>query len=642
MKSAKLLKIGIPLLLVAASIAGSAYYLSSNPAQSATENEEQGGFYGVIVDGENNTPLMGATVIAHHTDDPHFPDMVCISDKTGRIGFELEDGKYLITASSEGYTTRGRNDTGRLIEVVNHTNFVNAKLKLWPVASIQGRVTAGNTGIQANISISYDRDASGAEQYEFQQLTADESGSFAITNAYAGFATVSISADGFASIDLRDIIIKAGQNIDLGDIPLRDGVSIFGQITDEANHRGIRGAQIIIKNTSNDTIGQATTDSNGNYRLPALDMMQISFDISAEGYYPFKQNMMLKGNANREFNLKLHRAWGLSLNVQNQTERSPEKTIIKITDVSSGKVVYEESLANGTYSLDTLKGGPFLIEAESADHLTKTSTRASTGDSVYLRLKPFGKIVVRAFNSDGTKLTEGEYHYYYRAEQTETSTENSWSAIASSEFEIADLPEGYYRVEIRKDKEKSISSHEFRLLNGDVRNLDMQLTEGGVLIGHVVTTEGNAVRANVTLTNDSRNIQTDRDGYFTFDKMPNSATTLVVKPNRTEEETTFENIVVQENGKLERDFVIHAPDIDRRAERRTRFHEMRERGEIPPPPWGDGKPPWGDGKPPWGDGQPPWGDGLPPWGNGQPPQNNGQHSNTDNPPAPPTRPTNTR
>ncbi|MBQ9817301.1 MAG: carboxypeptidase regulatory-like domain-containing protein [Proteobacteria bacterium] len=635
MKPSTLLKIGIPILVLGGLGAGAYFVLS--PPETEVLPDESGGFSGIVVNGVDGAPLSNVQIAVLSTHNNKIVAQTTSNEK-GRFALILEDGEYIIQPSMDHYISRGKDDTGRTIRIKDSTQYVNAKLRLWPASSLQGRIVAGNVGIQAHVNIEYTRDASGASPYTFATLDTEKDGTFSVTDAYAGVMSVSVTSEGFANVALRDIIIKAGQDVDLGDIPMRDGVSLFGKITDDATQKGISGAAIVIKDGESNILEQTQTDSNGDYRLPALDMMRVRMEISATGYHDVNQTMQLKGNTNREISLSLKRAWGLVLDVQNLTNREPLTTEVTIKDVLTNKIVYDQILSNGVYSLDSLKGGPFLIEAYSNDRKASHTLRVSAGEEAKIRLKPFGIIHMKVFESDGTPLTTGEFRYSYRPFKTEDTSYKAWAAITSSEFDIPDLVEGHYWVEIRKDNsQKEIASPEFSIYNGDVRPLTMQLTEGGVLKGHVVSTEDALnVQATVTLETDSRSVKTDSDGNFVIDKFPEGSAAIVIKPDGESTEARFENIVVKENATVEREFRVDAPKLERRTNRQNRMKEMHEQmrehrrdgtfqwkdGERPTPPWGDGPPPWGDGPPPWENGKmpnPPWGDGPPPWENGNMP-----------------------
>ncbi len=627
MKQNKLLKIAIPLTIVALAGAGTGVFwmfYDSNTSPALASNSP-GGLSGIVVDGLSDTPISGASVMARKLNAPiNTPREGVVCNEHGHFILELSDGEWLIEPSVKGYVKQGRSDTGREIEITNGTQFVNAKLQLWPAAGLRGRIVTGDVGIQAEIELIYETDASGAENYTYKTLTTDQNGVFVIDNAYGGMTTLTAAAEGFANVSLNNVELNFGQTLDLGDIPMRDGVSLFGRITDNVSQKGILDAQITMKNADGILLDSITTDTAGNSRLPPLDMGQVTIHIAADGYHPTSRRLELSGNANREMNFELKRAWGLTLDVQNMTGRDPIKTHLKITDVTTNHEVYTKIVQNGKITLDDIEGGPYLIIAESYDKMTSQTIRLTAGDNARIVLKPFARIEGIAKQSNGSPLTDGEYRYAFMPEPSAEESVTPWYALASSEFEIPDLPEGYYRVELRRGTDAPVSSPVFQLKHGDIRHLTLQMTEGGVLKGHVVTTEsGFGVRAQVKIEGTELTAQTDRDGYFTIDKLPTRPFTVMIKPNRESEYTSFEGITVKDNTTVEREFRVVSERTEQRVRRRQEMEERIARGEMPAPPWGDGPPPWGDGPPPWGDGPPPMGDGHPPWGDRPPPWGDG-------------------
>ena len=634
--------------------AGSYYFISRRPPLPS--NSELGGFKGIVVNGLTNTPISGAQIKAVHTQNLNAEKTV-VSDESGRFALELPDGEYTVSVAHEAFVSRGKDDDGRRVFIEDGTQFVNAKMRLWPPAKLHGRVVAGQAGIHANIEIQYTKDASGNGPYTYRSLVAAEDGYFTLDTAYAGIVSVGISADGFASVELDDIVLKSGISLDLGDIPLRDGVSLYGNIVDFTSKHGIANAQIEVKNAAGTVLATTQSSSDGSYRLPPLDMTQIAVDITANGYHPEHYQMRLGGNANRELSANLKRAWGMTLHIQNTTGRDPIQTHVRIVDVTTDTEVYSEVLKNGVYKLDAIKGGPFLVESASADRLTTQTKRVKAGDDVYIRLKPFAQIHATALDSDGNRIPSGQYRFYFRPDTTtDDDSPTPWLSFSAGEFDVTDLNEGFYRIEVMPLNEDRIaSSPEFLLKNGDVKNLSIQLTQGGALRGHVVSSiEGyNLAMANVSLSQDGetkRTTTTDKDGYFTFDKLTEKSFSLQIIPTREDGEgKSFGPITVPPDQLVEQEFRVDAPKTEKRENKRARMRERFENGEYPkrpksfdpkqpfptrrghrqpPPNWdGNGEPPmppdWdGNGEPPmppdWdGNGEPP----MPPdWdGNGEPP-----------------------
>ena len=667
MKSRWLLLIGITAVLGV----GAALYVTSRPAPDEAEDDapERGGFSGFVVRGDGAGPVAGARVEAKClTHGCTSAETVTAED--GSFAFELDDGEYRISAQKQGLVTTGRLDTGRTVRLEDATQYVNARIELWPPATVTGRVVTGNAGIAATVTAAYDRDASGDVDYPLAETDSDADGAFAITGAYAGTLHITIAAEGFAQAVLHDLELSAGQTLDLGDIPLSDGISIYGTVVDENTHRGISGATVSL--VTPDGSHEIKADSHGAFRFPAIENGQATLEASAGDYRTVRFPVQLSGNPNQEVTVPMQRMWGLFLTVQNQTGRNPVKTYVRITDVTTDKVVYEETLDNGDYSLDKLRGGPFLIDADSYDHMTHQTVRAPAGGRARIHLKPYARVVCSFLKSDGTPLTKGQYRYWFRPFADADDSTTPWRDFDSATLEVGDLVEGFYRFTLMQGEDE-VSTPEFELHHGDVRNVTLQHTEGGVIMGHVVSTEGRYnIRATVAIEvpdSDVRSVRTDREGHFTMDRLPTEPFTIVITPEMDRNEVRFDGITVRGNTKEERTFEVDAPRQTEMAKRRAEFEERRRNGEFPPPsphggrrPWGDGppppppwangtdgKPPWGDGppppppwangtdgKPPWGDGPPPqWGDGKPPWGDGKPPWGDGPPpwlNNTDGKP----------
>ena len=623
-----------------------AIYLQPGEVAEPEEIEGTGKFFGVVSDARTGIPLPDAQIKAMDADNGRVVTVIT-SEEEGRFGLTLPEGDYKLEAKTAGYVLKTPFYENRQIHVEAGTRYVNARLLLWPQAVMTGRVVANTVGISANVDVTYISDDE--QTYHYETVSTDETGAFSISQLHEGNMSIEISADGFAALRLDNIETKAGETVELGDIPMKDGVVLYGTVVDKRSRKPIKDAEISIMSADGQLIEQCLSSNDGNYRLPPLDLSRVTVQVAAEGYSGIQQKLNLSGNSNHEMNLVMRRNSGLYLDVQNQTGRAPEnQTLVKITDVTDSKIVFEESLANGQKNLTTLSGGPFLVEAKSPDGLTQQVLRVAAGEDVFIRLKPFARIVGQAKTRDGEPLTDGEYRYSFDPDCNASWSNQSWKSLAGdSHFEINELHEGCYRVELRrKSDNRTVLSSDFRLNNGDVRNLTLQMTEGGVLHGHVISSgEGVSLRASVTIEGPgNRKTSTDNDGYFTFDQLQNEPISIVIRLNREDKEVRFDNIVVKENETLEQTFRVDSPRSDRREQMRQRFDEMRERGEIPTPPWGDGPPPWMNGdnpQPPWGDGKPPWGDGPPPWQNGdnpQPPWGDGPppwENNNGEMPAPP-------
>ncbi len=686
MRSKVILAIAASAVIIAGGAA--ALFLTRDDGTTEVLSDVVGGFSGKVVDGVTGYPLNAEVVVKSGSRE--VTRVVC--DAEGRFGVELKNGTYAISASFDGYDSRGKNNQARIVKIEDGTQYVNAKLSLWPPAVLKGRIASGNRGIQGEVEVVYQHDASGAQDYVLERVSSDEDGVFEISKAYAGVVDVAVEAEGFASVLLSDIVLESGEMVDLGDIPLKDGVSIFGVVRDQQSKKGVSGALVKAVDASGKVLSKTYSGAGGTYRLPAVDANHVYIAADAEGYRSFSGAMQLGKTFNREQDIDLKRAWGLNIELINSTNREPIRSFVRIKDLSTNDIVYSQERANGTFSVSDLKGGPYLVSAHSYDKLTKYEVQAVAGDSVRLLLKPFAKLNVQVVTRQGDPVTEGTWRYILKPSEGADLVTSSWTAFEDPSFVIDELQPGSYRVEVRVNKDHSSSSPEILIAMGDTKNITIQLTEGGVLQGHVVSS-GRArpvAMARVEWVGTNVTTMTDRDGYFTLDQLPNRPIDIKIIPNGGTEKT-FTGISVAEDSTLEQDFEVDAPRPGRGNGDRPRPNwgngerpnwgngerpnwgngerpnwgngerpnwgngerpnwgngerpnwgngerpnwgngERPNWGNGERPNWGNGeRPNWGDGKPPWGDGAPPWGDGKPPWGDGAPPWGNGERPNWGN------------
>ena len=600
-----------------------AAFLWHTPVEMDVSEEELGGFAGTVVDGVSGAPLPATVSVAQAGQRLAFQN--CAQD--GVFNFDLEDGKYRFSATYDGYVSKGKRDQEREIDIEDGTRYVNARFQLWPEARLAGRVMAGDRGIQANIRLSYQEDRSGETGYVFAQEETDENGAFEIAHAYAGIVSIDVAAEGFANLNLSDIALEPGKTTDLGEIPMRDGVSIYGNVLDFQSKQPLGGVRIqALDMASRAVLAETRSLAAGNYRLPVVDSGRVFVTAELEGYRIFSADVRLAGTLNRQFDFALKRAWGLVIQISNETGREPIKSHIQVTDLRTQNVLYNEIHDNGTFTLNDFKDGPYLVSATSFDGDTSYEVRAMAGDNVRLVLKPYAGFNVSVVSRAGEPVTSGEYRYLYSDENGGTKY-STWEPFSSATFDIDGLKQGKYRVEVRVSHDRVSSAPEVMLQHGEYHTLKIQLTEGGVLRGRVVTRDGRGVSATIEGVGTSLKASTDNEGNFVIDQLPDTTFELRIRPENGEEKI-FSGIHVSENQELVRDFEVEATVREKRP--RPRAGRLnRDAGERPAPPWGNGTPPWGDGPPPtppWGDGTPPWGDGpppAPPWGDGAPPWGDG-------------------
>ena len=637
----------LPIVVIAAAAAVTAAFVAMRPEEPvlATIPGQQGGFSGRVVDGITGKPLPAAVSVVGNSGNA----VTIRCDENGFFKFGLDDGSYVIRPSFEGYVLRGNNDPGRKISVLNATQFVNAKLSLWPQATIKGRVTADDRGIAAHIRLFYQTDASGAQNYDFKEIDAGADGYFSIAGAYAGVAGIAVSAPGFASQELSDIVLQFGDTTDVGTIPVIEGFSVFGNVVDAKSGQAISGASIRMVDAKRKTVAEATSSGAGNYRLPAVSLRRVWIAISAEGYQGQTMALQLAKEPDVRQNFSLRRAWGLEITVDNQRVCKDDGhyepvcmkidelfTTVTVTNPETGEKFYNEKLKNGTYFLEDLRGGPFIVKAEDSDYSSGQhntyQVRAMAGDSVRLTLKRLPSVVLHFVRSDGTPVMINSYSYSYASESDIVGGGfNSWD---DSEMVVTDLdPGSYIFTAPRGNRDVACKSSTVHLEKGDFVHVNVLCTQGGTIRGRVFSSRSHrGLNAEVSVEYKMKDpdaggetglttVKTDRNGNYVIDGLPDATLNITVHYEDGEEKGSqvLSGLDIREDNEIVKDFEITLKNTRRRF-------PTDENGNPIRPPWGQPptdengnpiRPPWmnGDWKPPTDENgnpiRPPWmrGDG---------------------------------
>lgn len=481
------MKKALPFTLIAiAAIIAAAVFFSGRNNESAEENAPQPSQHNTAeVAGEERTSIFRGTVLDGITKQP-LAAKIIVKDNgqivknaecsdSGEFTLSLSDGEYQITAEYPGYVAKGTFDVSHPIEIDGAPES-SETITLWPESQIKGRVVSDDKGVPAEIKFIYQKDASNAKDYIFKTINAEKSGEFLLKGAYGGVMDIELAADGLVTQNLADIELEPGKTIDLGDIPMKYGVVVYGTVTDAVTNEPIPGATLKYIDKNGKMLSQTNSQTDGSYQLPAIDLQNVRFVAGANGYANLSETITPDDQLRYEYNVALLKRTGIGISINNQTGRTPLKTLVTITDITSEKVVYEhEYEQNGYYYLDSLKDGPYLIHATSYDKISESTKRAVGGSTVMLILKPFAKLNVQFVMKDN-QAPSGSYRYIYKPDSgDEMSTE--WTGFANDTVMINDLMPGSYQIEARTDNSRVPRSREIRLEMGETRFISVKLDD---------------------------------------------------------------------------------------------------------------------------------------------------------------------
>ena len=403
-----------------------------------------GSLSGRVIDGPSQRGL--AAIVSLMESNGQSQTVTCSSD--GSYQFGIDNRKYSVSATYDGYVARGKNDVSHSIELEDGEDTFVQDIELWPEARLIGRITNDGAGFPADVKLSYVEDASGARNYDFEALTAGDNGDFSFDMAYAGTAKLVITAKGFPEQTLSDIVLESGKTVDLGEIPMLHGVSLYGSVLDINTKQPIPNAVLqFVEN--DDVISEATSDENGEYQFPAVIKDEVRVKTLASGYHDVDSAVAFKAASRQEYNVYMTPIEGVSLVLNNMTGREPLISTVTATDVKTDKIVYKQDLENGTYDLKQLTDGPYIFTAVSADGETSASARVASGKTVTLTLKPFGTINVQlVIDTPNPKYDRAEYRYTYESGDNETFV-SDWSKPLSDSFTLENLKPGTYTIDAR-------------------------------------------------------------------------------------------------------------------------------------------------------------------------------------------------
>ena len=455
------------------------------------ENEDSSNFSGTVLDAQTNQPLAAKIIVKD--DERIVKTTEC--NASGEYSLSLNDGEYQIAAEYPGYVARGKFDVFHPIEIDGDPD-ASENILLWPEAQIKGRIVSEDEGVRADLRFFYQYDNSDAETYTFQNISTDEAGKFLLKGAYGGVLDIEITAENFVTQKLTDIELEPGKTVDLGVIPMKAGVTVYGIVTDTATDKAIAGADLKYIDRNGKVLMQTTSQEDGSYQLPATDMKNIRIAVTADGYKNIYDTITPHDQRRYEYNIGMTKLTGIGLVVSNQTGRDPIKTMVTVTDIASEKVVHELEYENGYYSLEDLTGGPYLVRGVSADKLTEATARAITGTTTTLTLKPFARLNVQFVMKRDNSPAKGFYRYIYKPDDGEEMTTN-WTPIPDDTALIDNLMPGTYIIEARPDSfwektdehpgEEHISrSGVIPLEMGETRFVKLVLTTGGTLRGKLI------------------------------------------------------------------------------------------------------------------------------------------------------------
>ncbi len=253
------------------------------------ELEKNGSVAGVVLDSAGK-PLPGVKVTVKRQNTPTMPVIVNVGSTTTSSA----TGEFTVTdvRPGEGGYVAGTHpkyleSTSEPFDVASGQAVKGVKLIMNLGGSVTGAVIGSDTGqpiVGATVAV---RDEALSEEDPGslpKRALTDKDGRFTIGSLQAGTHTLIASAPGYLRGEQPGIAVEEERTSDAGSLSLVPSAYVAGRVI-QVNGDPIPGAKItVIDNSSGYKKHNATTNSNGEFRVADLGQAPVTVEASAKGY----------------------------------------------------------------------------------------------------------------------------------------------------------------------------------------------------------------------------------------------------------------------------------------------------------------------------------------------------------------------
>jgi uncharacterized GH25 family protein len=321
-----------------------------------------------------------------------------------------------------------------------------------------------------------------------------------------------------------NIKVQDGDWFDAGDLRLEVGLVVTGRIVEVTTKAPVPNATVFMQSSHQShamvaTPGRergivATTDAGGSFQFTnAPRMGLINLVAEAQGFASTQLlNQTLRAEGANDFTIEVE----LGLPIAGHTVDGDGKPLGNITVTANGlsaktpQIATAVSDSDGMFSFASLRTGPYLLTATSAQHAETKLQPVMTGDlEVKLVMPARGSVKLRVLAQNGRAPLKsyrlGLKRFFENnplgiANVPEFPDKNINPGDYPSEFNgqwalIKGLPSGHYRFQITENNHAKTLSPPFQVEEGAPPvEVVCELTLGGIIIGTVIDDRGKPVQ----------------------------------------------------------------------------------------------------------------------------------------------------
>ena len=425
------------------------------------------------------------------------------TDKAGRFGLPgIRSGAAQIEVSAPGYA----------VERLSRELVAGGETQL-PVVLRGDAVVIGLV-----VEAATDQPVANAEvQIAGTRLTAktDKAGKYRLMGVRSQLSTVTASAPGFRKHEAEHQLLS-GKETDIK-LSLTGDAVVVGRVLNAEDDSPIVGAEI----SSVGTTLSALTDNQGQYRLEGVRSGAAQLKVAARGFPEEIIKRDLSANADSPVPVSLKGTAILVGQVINGLTKEP---VPNATVLIAGSKQPIQTDAEGKFRREKLRGGPIELEVSAAGYTTK-----KLGVKLELEKETIAPLVL---NGDailaGIVLNAATSEPIPNAEIAIDKTPLAIQSDVEGKFRLEGASPGKVTAKIRAagfDGTESV----VELASGKTADLKVSLTGNGALSGTVLTDDGKPVAgATIQMAGTKANVQTDKDGKFTWPKIRSGIAKLTI------------------------------------------------------------------------------------------------------------------
>jgi protocatechuate 3,4-dioxygenase beta subunit len=261
---------------------------------------------GRVIDAVSHEGIAGATGQFSDVDSWRDGGSQPISFTTDDKGYfnlnPVPSSNYVLSVQAEGYASYdGWRGQGR-INLAGGEEKDIGDIPLMLAGKVSGRVVSADGGAPIpNATVELKQSAQWGG-WSSNSTTTGEDGTFTIAAVDPGSYTLQARAKGYAMAELTAQAIEPGQDLNIGDIRLGQGLLLSGVVTD-AEDKPLKGAKVSLieppgANTwfqSGDEVSSDETDEAGRFELAGAYDGTFTLKVTAEGFAAHSESLKVAG-----------------------------------------------------------------------------------------------------------------------------------------------------------------------------------------------------------------------------------------------------------------------------------------------------------------------------------------------------------